>query len=269
MNRSPAICSNALANSIDNAGRRQIERLPITTIIPRAWIGFSQAPWRCVGLTALMLVILTGLGVTARDLQQSSHWWLATLGDALLVISIPAALMPLVALLHLADRLLPPGSSHEEVAAASSTRQLLWLFKQTAALTLLEGVILIGALNLIRVASAVVAGHSGVLSNLILVAGVAALAAWTLGQSLALPLLVHHGHRPLAGDGTQPQTGANQSTEGSGPAGVAAGDQFGRPDGCLSRPTSQSPHQRLVTDGQLPHSQTPWVRESRRNMLPT
>ena len=198
MKRSPAICSNALANSVDNAGRQPIERLPITTIIPRAWIGFSQAPWRCVGLTALMLVILTGFGVIARDLQQSSHWWLATLGDLLLVISIPTALMPLVALLRLADRLLPPGSSNESGADPPSNRQLLWVFKQTAALALLEGVILIGAMNLIRVASAVVAGHSGVFSNLILFLGGTALAIWTLGQSLALPLLVHHGHRPLA-----------------------------------------------------------------------
>ena len=268
MNRSPAICSNALANSIDNAGRRQIERLPITTIIPRAWIGFSQAPWRCVGLTALMLVILTGLGVTARDLQQSSHWWLATLGDALLVISIPAALMPLVALLHLADRLLPQGSSSEVGAVPSSTRQLLWLFKQTAALAVLEGVILIGALNLIRVASAVVADHSGVLSNLILAAGVAALAIWTLGQSLALPLLVHHGHRPLAAMEHSRRLVQTNRLKVLALLGLLLGiNLVGLMGACLGLLLSL-PISALLLMASC-RTQTPWVRESRRNMLPT
>lgn len=268
MNRSPAICSNALANSIDNAGGRPIERLPITTIIPRAWIGFSQAPWRCVGLTALMLVILTGLGVMASDLQQSSHWWLATLGDALLAISIPAALMPLVALLHLADRLLPPGASSEVNMAPSSTRQLLWLFKQTAALALLEGVILIGALNLIRVASAVVAGHSGVLSNLILVAGGAALAIWTLGQSLALPLLVHHGHRPLAAMEHSRRLVQTNRLKVLALLGLLLGiNLVGLMGACLGLLLSL-PISALLLMASC-RTQTPWVRESRRNMLPT
>ena len=268
MNRSPAICSNALANSIDTAGGRPIERLPITTIIPRAWIGFSQAPWRCVGLTALMLVILTGLGVMASDLQQSSHWWLATLGDALLAISIPAALMPLVALLHLADRLLPPGSSSEGDMAPPSTRQLLWLFKQTAALALLEGVILIGAVNLIRVVSAVVAGHSGVLSNLILVAGGAALAIWTLGQSLALPLLVHHGHRPLAAMEHSRRLVQTNRLKVLALLGLLLGiNLVGLMGACLGLLLSL-PISALLLMASC-RTQTPWVRESRRNMLPT
>ena len=31
------------------------ERLPLSTVLPRAWIGFCGGPWPCVGLTALAL----------------------------------------------------------------------------------------------------------------------------------------------------------------------------------------------------------------------
>ena len=268
MNRSLRICSIALAHSTENTGRRPIERLPITTIIPRAWIGFSQAPWQCVGLTALMLIILTGLGVMANDLQQSEHWWLASLGNLLLVFSIPAALMPLVTLLYLADRLLPPGSSTEADATPPSTRQLLWVFKQTAALALLEGVILIGALNLIRVASALVAGHSGVLSSLILITGGAALAIWTLGQCLALPLLVHHRHRPLAAMEHSRRLVQTNRLKVLALLGLLLGiNLIGLMGACLGLLLSL-PISALLLMASC-RTQTPWVRESRQNMLPT
>lgn len=174
------------------------ERLPLTTIIPRAWIGFSLAPWRFVSLSALMLITLTGLSVISRDLQQSDGWWQATMGDVLSVATIPATLLPLVTLLRMADKVLPSVSASQDTEGDQKSRRLGWLFRQTAALALLEGVILIGGLNMIKISGALIARHSGVLSGLILIAGGLAMGLWILSQTLALPLLIHYGHRPLA-----------------------------------------------------------------------
>ena len=51
--------------------------IPLVTLLPRAWIGFSRGPWRCVGLAALVL------------------------------ISLVLPLLPLLALLQLTNGLLP------------------------------------------------------------------------------------------------------------------------------------------------------------------
>ena len=107
MTESPKTSSSDLAQFNEPRERRLTERIPLTTIIPRAWVGFSQAPWRFVGLTALMLITVTGLSLISKDLQQGEGWWQSTMSDVLFVATIPTTLLPLVALLHLADQLLP------------------------------------------------------------------------------------------------------------------------------------------------------------------
>ena len=157
MSESPRISSSDLAQFSEARERRLTERLPLTTIIPRAWIGFSQAPWRFVGLTALMLITVTGLSLISRDLQQGEGLWQSTISDVLFVATIPTTLLPLVALLHLADQLLPSIQTTHPIDAAQERPRLRWIFRQTAALVLLEGIILIGGLQTIRVIGALIA----------------------------------------------------------------------------------------------------------------
>ena len=229
-----------------------MERLPLTTIIPRAWIGFGKAPWQCVGLTALTLIVLTGLGVLARDLQESGQRGFEMTGNALLVLTIPASLGPLVSLLRLADQLLPTGAGSEAEASPGKGRPLRWLLRQTTALVLLEGVVFIGGLNVIRILSGLIASHSGVLSTAVLLIGLLALAAWALSQILALPLLVHHGHHPLAAmEHSRKIVQANR---------IKVLALLGL---LLSIPLSA-----LLLMASC-RTQTPWDRDSRRNMLPT
>ena len=268
MRASHRICSIGLAHSSDGEGRRPIERLPLTTIIPRAWIGFSKAPWRCVGLTALMLIALTGFGVIARDLQQSGSWWLSTLGDGLLLVSIPAALVPLVALLHLADQMLPAGSTAAADRPTPETRPLSWLLKQTAALVLLEGVILIGAVTMLLIMGALLVRHSGMLANSVLILGGLMLTVWCLGQSLALPLLVHHRHRPLAAmEHSRRLVQANRLKVLALLGLILGVNLIGLMGACLGLLLS-IPISAMLLMASC-RTQTPWDRDSRWNMLPT
>jgi hypothetical protein len=78
--------------------------LPLITLLPRAWIGFGKAPWRCIGLAALILVSAIGPAVVAHDLRMVSAPWLARLGDITMLISLG---LPMIPLLGLADQLLP------------------------------------------------------------------------------------------------------------------------------------------------------------------
>ena len=247
---------------------RPAERLPLTTIIPRAWIGFSQAPWRFVGLTALMLITPTGLSMIARDLEQSDSWWLTTIGDALFLATFPAVLLPLVALLHLADQLLPPGPTTARQASAPRLQRLRWVFRQTAALTLLEAVILIGAMNLIRIAGALMASHSGVLSGVILVSGGLVLTLWAVSQSLALPLLIHHRHRPLAAMEHSRRLVQTNRLKILALIGLLIGVNLIGLMGAFVGLLLSIPFSALLLMASC-RTQTPWVRDSRRNMLPT
>jgi len=128
------------------------ERLPIATIIPRAWIGFRKAPWSFIGLTALMLTCLMGLGVVARDLQLSSNRFFQYTGDLVLVMAALVPLAPLLALLQLADEHLPGGLDRDPEQPASR-RRFLWLLKQTCGLVVLEVLIGIGGISSIRLLS--------------------------------------------------------------------------------------------------------------------
>jgi len=257
-----------LALSSDPLQASCAERLPLTTIIPRAWIGFGKAPWQCVGLTALILIVVTGLGVLARDLQESGNRSLAMAGDVLLLLSIPASLGPLVSLLRLADQLLPTVTGSEAAVNASRKRPLHWLIRQTTALAVLEGVVLIGGLSVIRILSRLIASYSGVLSITVLALGSLALAAWALSQILALPLLVHHGHRPLAAmEHSRTIVQANR-IKVLALVGLLMGvNLLGLMGACLGLLLS-IPISALLLMASC-RTQTPWDRDSRRNMLPT
>jgi hypothetical protein len=172
------------------------ERLPIATIIPRAWIGFRKAPWSFIGLTALMLISLMGLGVIARDLQLSSNRFLQYAGDFVLIIAVLIPLAPLLALLQLADEHLP-GGLESDPKQPTARRRFLWLLKQTCGLVVLEVLIGIGGISSIRLLSQFLAPHSGVLASLVIVLGGVGIAIWMIGQLLSVPLLIHHGYRPL------------------------------------------------------------------------
>ena len=241
------------------------ERLPLTTIIPRAWIGFGKAPWQCVGLTALTLIVVTGLGVLARDLQESGNRSLAIAGDVLMLLSIPASLGPLVSLLRLADQLLPTVTGSEAAVNASKKRPLHWLIRQTTALAVLEGVAIGGRCDRIQQAHRL---YSGVLSIAVLALGSLALAAWALSQILALPLLVHHGHRPLAAmEHSRTLVQANR-IKVLALLGLLMGvNLLGLMGACLGLLLS-IPFSALLMMASC-RTQTPWDRDSRRNMLPT
>ena len=256
----------ALSSDPDQAA--SAERLPLTTIIPRAWIGFGKAPWQCVGLTALTLIVLTGLGVLARDLQESGQRGFEMTGNALLVLTIPASLGPLVSLLRLADQLLPTGAGSEAEASPGKGRPLRWLLRQTTALVLLEGVVFIGGLNVIRILSGIIASQSGVLSTAVLLIGLLALAAWALSQILALPLLVHHGHRPLAAMEHSRKIVQANRIKVLALLGLLLGvNLIGLMGACLGLLLS-IPLSALLLMASC-RTQTPWDRDSRRNMLPT
>lgn len=256
----------ALSSDPDQAA--SAERLPLTTIIPRAWIGFGKAPWQCVGLTALTLIVLTGLGVLARDLQESGQRGFEMTGNALLVLTIPASLGPLVSLLRLADQLLPSGAGSEAEASPGKGRPLRWLLRQTTALVLLEGVVFIGGLNVIRILSGLIASYSGVLSTAVLLIGFLALAAWALSQILALPLLVHHGHHPLAAMEHSRKIVQANRIKVLALLGLLLGvNLIGLMGACLGLLLS-IPLSALLLMASC-RTQTPWDRDSRRNMLPT
>ena len=172
-----------------------VERLPISTVLPRAWIGFCSGPWPCVGLTALAMTSATGLGLLAQELHASSNAWIRHGGDVIWLLSFVVPLLPLLALLRLADNLLP-GSAADDPPQAKE--RLPWLLRQSLALVAIETLILLGGITMIRGLFNLLIHHSGVLAALSILIGSGALLIWTMSQLLALPLLIHHGHRPLA-----------------------------------------------------------------------
>ena len=268
MTESPRISSIDLAQFSEPREHRPTERIPLTTIIPRAWIGFSQAPWRFVGLTALMLITVTGLSLISRDLQQGEGWWQSAISDVVFVATIPTMLLPLVALLHLADQLLPSIQSTPQDEPAQQRQRLRWIFRQTAALVMLEGVILIGGLSMIRIIGALIARQSGVISTVILLAGGLALILWTLSQTLALPLLVHHGHRPLAAMEHSRRLVQNNRLKVLALLGLLIGVNLIGLMGAFIGLLLSIPFSALLLMASC-RTQKPWVKDSRRNMFPT
>ena len=143
-----------------------------------------------------MLISLMGLGVIARDLHLSSNRFLQYSGDLMLVMAVLIPLAPLLALLQLADEHLP-GGLESDPKQPTARRRFLWLLKQTCGLVVLEVLIGIGGISSIRLLSQFLAPHSGVLASLVIVLGGVGIAIWMIGQLLSVPLLIHHGYRPL------------------------------------------------------------------------
>ena len=81
--------------------------IPLVTLLPRAWIGFSRGPWRCVGLAALVLISASGPAAIAHDLRLAGAPLMSRLGDLSVLISLVLQLLPLLALLQLTDGLAP------------------------------------------------------------------------------------------------------------------------------------------------------------------
>jgi hypothetical protein len=251
----------------DPLGNISTERLPIATIIPRAWIGFRKAPWSFIGLTALMLISLMGLGVIARDLQLSSNRFLQYAGDFVLVIAVLIPLAPLLALLQLADEHLP-GGLESDPKQPTARRRFLWLLKQTCGLVVLEVLIGIGGISSIRLLSQFLAPHSGVLASLVIVLGGVGIAIWFIGQLLSIPLLIHHGYRPLrAMEHSRKLVQANR-LKVMALIGLLLGiNLLGLMAASLGLLFSL-PFSALLLMASC-RTQTPWRSESRRNMLPT
>ena len=131
----PPTCWNALAPSTE---------LPLVTLLPRAWIGFAKAPWRCVGLATALLLSAVGPAVLGEDLRRLGFAWL---GDLAVIASLVLPLLPLLALLRLADQLLPAESMPERPIGWS------WLLRQATGLVLFELLLVLGGLALIQTLS--------------------------------------------------------------------------------------------------------------------
>ena len=214
-----------------------------------------------------MLICLMGLGVVAHDLQLSSNRFLQYTGDLILVLAALVPLAPLLALLQLADEHLPGGLDRAPKQPAAS-RRFFWLLKQTCGLVVLEVLIGIGAVSSIRLLSQVLAPHSGVLASMAVVLGGVGIAIWLIGQLFSIPLLIHHGHRPLrAMEHSRKLVQANRlkvlallglllGINLLGLMAASLGLLFSLPFSALL----------LMASCRTP---TPWRRESRENILPT
>ena len=214
-----------------------------------------------------MLISLMGLGVIARDLQLSSNRFLHYAGDFVLVIAVLIPLAPLLALLQLADEHLP-GGLESDPKQPTARRRFLWLLKQTCGLVVLEVLIGIGGISSIRLLSQFLAPHSGVLASLVIVLGGVGIAIWMIGQLLSVPLLIHHGYRPLrAMEHSRKLVQANR-LKVMALLGLLLGiNLLGLMAASLGLLFSL-PFSALLLMASC-RTQTSWRSESRRNMLPT
>ncbi|WP_115019488.1 hypothetical protein [Synechococcus sp. UW140] len=243
------------------------ERLPLSTVLPRAWIGFCSAPWPCVGLAALALISAFGLGSLAQELHTSGHAWVRHLGDLFWVLSMLAPLVPLLALLQLADTLLPSAGPDEHDSPQTRER-IPWLLRQSLALVLIEALILFGGITAIRSVFSTLIAHSGVLAALSALIGSVALIAWTFAQCLALPLLIHHGYRPLAAMEHSRKLVQQNRLKVLALVGLILGiNLVGLMGACLGLILSL-PFSALILMASC-RTQAPWSKDWRRNILPT
>lgn len=251
-----------MANSTDIQTKRQREQLPLVTLLPRAWIAFGQAPWRCVGLAALVLICGAGLAAIGQDLRQLENVWLGRLGDLTVLLSMVLPLLPLLALLELADRLLPAGDS--------SRRTGPWrgILRQSLALLMLEGLVMMGGIAVIQSLSWALGQFSTTLAGLAVIVGGALLLSWMFSQLLALPLLIHHRHRALqAMDHSRQLVGGN-ALKVLALLGLITGLNLLGLIGASLGLLLSLPFSALVLMACC-RTQTPWRSDSRRNMLPT
>ena len=236
--------------------------LPLITLLPRAWIGFSKAPWRCVGLAALILISAIGPAVVAQDLRVVSAPWLARLGDIAILFSLGLPMIPLLGLLRLADQLL------QDTLEARPPQRLSSLMSQSLVLVVFELLLMLAGLGLIQVLSWAVGHVSTTLAGLIVLLGALILGAGLFTQVLSLPLLVYHRCRALQAMDRSRRLVQNNSLKMLAVLGLLLGiNALGLLGATLGLLLSL-PFSALVLMACC-RPQTPWRRNSRRNILPT
>ena len=225
-------------------------------------MAFGKAPWRCVGLAALVLISGAGLAVIGQDLRQLDNAWLGRLGDLTVLLSLVLPLLPMLALLQLADSLLPAGE------ASRLTMPWRWILRQSLALLLLEGLVMLGGIAVIQSLSWALGQISTTLAGLAVILGGALLLSWMFSQILALPLLIHHRHRALqAMDHSRQLVGGN-ALKVLALLGLITGLNLLGLIGASLGLLLSLPFSALVLMACC-RTQTPWRSDSRRNMLPT
>ncbi len=236
--------------------------LPLITLLPRAWIGFGKAPWRCVGLAALVLISVIGPAVVGQDLRAMSAPWLQRLGDITVLISLGLPLVPLLGLLQLADQLLP------DTLATRPTRRLTSLVPQTLALVSVELLVLVGWLAVVQCISGAIGHLSTTLAGLVVILGALILGLWFFTQVLALPLLVHHRCKALEAMDRSRRIVQQNTLKMLAVLGLLLGINVLGVLGASLGLLISLPFSALLLMGCC-RPQTPWRRDSRRNILPT
>ena len=238
--------------------------LPLITALPRAWIAFGKAPWKQVGLSALVLISGLGLALIGQDLRAVPTPWLNRLGDLCVIASLVVPIVPSLALLNLADRMLPGAQTEIH----QHRRRPAWLFRQTLTLLALEGIFLAGGLAVIQSLSWALGTLSPALSGLSVIGGILILLHWTFTQVMALPLLIHHHHRALQAMAHSRQLVNNNGLKIMAMLGLLIGLNLLGLLGASIGLLLSLPFSALVLMACC-RSQTPWRSDSRRNILPT
>ena len=225
-------------------------------------MAFGQAPWRCVGLAALVLISGAGLAVIGQDLRQLDSPWLERLGDLAVLLSLVLPVLPMLALLELADSLLPAGDSSRLAVPWP------WILRQSLALLMLEGLVMLGGIAVIQSLSWIIGQISTTLAGLAVIVSGVLLLSWMFSQVLALPLLIHHRHCALqAMDHSRQLVGGN-ALKVLALLGLITGLNLLGLIGASLGLLLSLPFSALVLMACC-RTQTPWRSDSRRNMLPT
>ena len=236
--------------------------LPLITLLPRAWIGFGKAPWRCVGLAALTLICAIGPAVVAQDLRAISTPGVARLGDIAVLISLGLPVFPLLGLLRLADQLLPAPLEPRP------PQRLKTLLSQALVLVAIELFLLLAGLGLIQCLTWAVGQVSTTLAGLIVILGALIVGAGLFTQVLSLPLLVHHRCRALQAMNRSRRLVQHNSLKMLAVFGLLLGiNALGLMGATLGLLLSL-PFSALVLMACC-RPQAPWRRDSRRNIFPT
>ena len=239
------------------------EQLPLLTLLPRAWHAFGLAPWRSVGLAALVLLSGAGLAVIGQDLRQIDATAVVRLGDLMVFFSLVLPLLPLLALLQLADELLSSSKPDSRPPARWS-----WLVRQSLALVLLETVVVLGGVAVIQGFSWMLGRISTTLAGMSVLIGAMLLLSWMFSQVLALPLLVHHRHRALQAMDHSRQIVRSNGLKMLAILGLLSGLNLLGLIGATLGLLLTLPFSALLLMACC-RTQTPCSSDSRRNMLPT
>ena len=227
-------------------------------------MAFSKAPWRHVGLSALVLISGIGLALIGQDLRGMPAPWLNRLGDLSVLGSLIVPIVPSLALLELADHCLT-GNQRE---LKTPRRRARWVLRQTFTLLVLEGIFLAGGVAVMQSLSWALGTISPTLAGFSVIAGSLVLLHWIYTQVMALPLLVHHHHHALEAMAHSRQLVNNNGLKVLAMLGLITGlNLLGLLVASLGLLLSL-PFSALVLMACC-RSQTPWRSDSRRNMLPT